>query len=76
MTAVPVRIVKVGGSLLDFPQLVPSLERFLGCQSPAATVMVCGGGPWAAWSLLTPWARRATGSANRLPTTSASAPWV
>lgn len=48
MTAArPVRVIKVGGSLFDWPQLVPALGGFLERLSPAANVMIAGGGPWA-----------------------------
>jgi aspartokinase-like uncharacterized kinase len=42
-----VRVVKVGGSLFDFPDLVSSLHRFVRRQPPAANVLIAGGGPWA-----------------------------
>jgi aspartokinase-like uncharacterized kinase len=40
-------VVKVGGSLFDFPDLGEALRRFIDVQSPAATVLIAGGGPWA-----------------------------
>ena len=42
-----VRVIKVGGSLFDFPDLVPAIHRFLDRQSPSANVLIAGGGPWA-----------------------------
>jgi aspartokinase-like uncharacterized kinase len=46
-TARPIRVIKVGGSLFDYPDLVPALHRFVSGQSPAANVLVVGGGAWA-----------------------------
>jgi aspartokinase-like uncharacterized kinase len=40
------RVVKVGGSLLDFPELREALREFVS-QPAAATVIVAGGGPLA-----------------------------
>lgn len=38
------RVVKLGGSLLDFPYLVPRLRQWLERQPRCATVIVAGGG--------------------------------
>lgn len=43
MTA-PVRVIKVGGSLLDWPALATSFARWLAQESTAANVVVVGGG--------------------------------
>ena len=39
-----VRVIKLGGSLLDFDPLVTAWSRWLGEQSPAANVVIVGGG--------------------------------
>ncbi|HEX5103382.1 MAG TPA: hypothetical protein VFV87_06205 [Pirellulaceae bacterium] len=38
------RIVKVGGSLLDWPQLAEQLSRWLESQPRQPSVLICGGG--------------------------------
>jgi dihydroneopterin aldolase len=38
------RVVKLGGSLLDFEDLVPALRRWLGVQPETVTLLVVGGG--------------------------------
>jgi 5-(aminomethyl)-3-furanmethanol phosphate kinase len=39
-----VRVIKLGGSLLDWPELSASFRRWLSSQAPAANVVVVGGG--------------------------------
>ncbi len=39
-----VRVIKLGGSLLDWPELAGGFRRWLSCQPPAANVVVVGGG--------------------------------
>jgi aspartokinase-like uncharacterized kinase len=41
------RIVKVGGSLLEYDHLVPALRKWLAAQSPDVNVLIVGGGPLA-----------------------------
>lgn len=40
----PIRVIKLGGSLLDYDGLVPSLRQWLTRQTPATNVMIVGGG--------------------------------
>ena len=41
------RVIKLGGSLLDVPDLAPTLRRWLARQPAMASVMIVGGGPLA-----------------------------
>lgn len=41
----PLRVIKLGGSLLDWPELAVRLRRWLANQPPAANVLIVGGGP-------------------------------
>ncbi len=43
------RIVKLGGSLLDLPDLAARLGTWLARQSPEPTALIVGGGPLADW---------------------------
>jgi 5-(aminomethyl)-3-furanmethanol phosphate kinase len=40
-------VVKIGGSLFDWPQLGPTLARWLREHAPRETLLVPGGGPFA-----------------------------
>ena len=40
-------VIKVGGSLYDFPQLSSSLHRFLDSIKPSNIAIFPGGGPFA-----------------------------
>jgi aspartokinase-like uncharacterized kinase len=42
----PSRIVRLGGSLLEDPQVRDRLRAWLALQPPAPTVLIVGGGPW------------------------------
>ncbi len=44
MTGRPLRVVKLGGSLLDWPGVRAALPAWLSAQPPGASVMVVGGG--------------------------------
>ena len=44
MTSPAVRVVKLGGSLLDWPEWVGPFRRWLTVQPPAADVIIVGGG--------------------------------
>jgi aspartokinase-like uncharacterized kinase len=45
MTPAPLRIIKLGGSLLDWSELPRCFRRWLAQQPPAANVIIVGGGP-------------------------------
>lgn len=40
------RVVRLGGSLLDDPEVRRRWRAWLAVQSPAPTVLIVGGGPW------------------------------
>jgi aspartokinase-like uncharacterized kinase len=44
MTGRPLRVIKLGGSLLDWPDWVGQFRRWLAAQPPATNVLVVGGG--------------------------------
>ncbi|MGY8749555.1 MAG: hypothetical protein ACKVHR_16035 [Pirellulales bacterium] len=43
-THTPIRIIKLGGSLLDMPDLTPRLDFWLSQQSPMLNLCIVGGG--------------------------------
>ena len=45
-TDIAFRVVRVGGSLLTWNELLPRLRKWMDEQSPANTVFIAGGGPW------------------------------
>ncbi len=47
MPPVAIRVVKLGGSLLDWPRLCSELQRWLTQQPPAMNVVIVGGGEFA-----------------------------
>jgi aspartokinase-like uncharacterized kinase len=47
MAESPVRVIKLGGSLLDWPALPAALRRWRQLQPPMADLMIVGGGAWA-----------------------------
>ena len=47
MNAVPLRIIKIGGSLLTWPGLPAALRHWLTTQPSAMYILVCGGGSFA-----------------------------
>jgi len=47
MSRTPIRVVKVGGSLLELPDLAPRLRCWLASQAAAHHVILAGGGPLA-----------------------------
>ena len=47
MTRRPLRVIKVGGSLLDWSGLAVGLNTWLGQQSPAVNILIAGGGEFA-----------------------------
>jgi aspartokinase-like uncharacterized kinase len=56
MSGSAVRVVKIGGSLLDYPRLVEAWNEWLFREPRMATVVIGGGGPYA--DLIRDWDRR------------------
>jgi 5-(aminomethyl)-3-furanmethanol phosphate kinase len=44
MTQTGPRVIKLGGSLLDWPELAPNFRRWLAAQSDAVNILIVGGG--------------------------------
>ncbi len=47
MSDARVRVIKLGGSLLDWPELPAALRRWRQLQPPMRDLMIVGGGAWA-----------------------------
>ena len=47
MRAAAVRVVKIGGSLFDYPDLAAAWDQWLSRESKMMTVIIAGGGPYA-----------------------------
>ena len=45
MSRTAIRVVKIGGSLLELPDLAERLRRWLSVQTPAHHILLAGGGP-------------------------------
>jgi aspartokinase-like uncharacterized kinase len=44
---IPTRVIKLGGSLLDWPEWPPALRRWRQTQPPMRELLIVGGGGWA-----------------------------
>jgi aspartokinase-like uncharacterized kinase len=47
MSDAPLRVIKLGGSLLDWPELPAALRRWRQLQPPMRDLLIVGGGAWA-----------------------------
>lgn len=45
MSRTLIRVVKIGGSLFDLPDLAPKIRSWLAAQTPAHHILIAGGGP-------------------------------